>query len=77
VRLEPGDGLLLYTDGITEAESSSDEFFTGSRLSGLVEANKLETLDSMVGNIVEGLKGFTLGREQSDDITMLAVRFRP
>jgi serine phosphatase RsbU (regulator of sigma subunit) len=31
----------------------------------------------MVSNIVEGLKGFTLGREQSDDITMLAVRFRP
>jgi sigma-B regulation protein RsbU (phosphoserine phosphatase) len=77
VRLEPGDGLLLYTDGVTEAESSSDEFFTGSRLSGLVEANKLQTLDSMVSNIVEGLKGFTLGREQSDDITMLAVRFRP
>jgi sigma-B regulation protein RsbU (phosphoserine phosphatase) len=77
VRLEPGDGLLLYTDGVTEAENSGQEFFTGARLSGLVDANRLETLDSMVSNILEGLKGFTAGHEQSDDITMLAVRFRP
>jgi sigma-B regulation protein RsbU (phosphoserine phosphatase) len=77
VRLGPGDGLLLYTDGVTEAESSSDKFFTSNRLADLVDASKGEPVDKMVDNIVEGLKAFTLGREQSDDITMLAIRFKP
>ena len=72
-----GDGLVLYTDGVTEAENSSDTFFSSHRLAGLVDANTGQPVDRMVDNILEGVRVFTQGREQSDDITMLAVQFKP
>jgi sigma-B regulation protein RsbU (phosphoserine phosphatase) len=77
VRLQPGDGLLLYTDGITEAENSCGAFMGSERLSALVTQNTCESVDHLVDKIVSGLELFTLGREQSDDITMLALQFRP
>ena len=77
VRLEPGDGLLLYTDGVTEAESGTAEFFSSARLCALVELNKTKSVDGIVGAVMERLETFTLSCEQSDDITMLAIQFQP
>ena len=77
VELTPGDGLLFYTDGVTEAESAADEFFTEGRLETLVENNKTRSAAALVSEVTATLRGFTTGRDQADDITLLAVQFRP
>jgi serine phosphatase RsbU (regulator of sigma subunit) len=75
--LEPGDGLLLYTDGITEAMDQDHEIFGEERL--------LRELDGLAGKDAQGLVETVLGAvghhaqdaEQSDDITLLALRLGP
>ena len=75
--LAPGDSLLLYTDGVTEAMNSAGEFFGSSRLleicSGSSTDDSPEALLAMIG---DSMTAFTAGASQSDDITLLAVTFR-
>ena len=72
--LTQGDVLLLYTDGVTEAVNPQNEIFTDPAL--LTAANKYK--DSIPKEFLFSLKTeieqFTGGAEQSDDITMLALR---
>lgn len=70
VQLEPGDTLLCYTDGVTEARNPEGFFFGEDRLPGMLQASAQASLDL----ILESLKTFTDGAEQNDDITMLALR---
>lgn len=72
-RLEPGETVLLYTDGITEAFDLALEAFGDARL-----RDALAGIDDAPRGTVEGVIGavdaFTAGAEQSDDICVLAVR---
>jgi sigma-B regulation protein RsbU (phosphoserine phosphatase) len=77
VRLMPGDGLVFYTDGVTEAESGTGSFFTEERLAGVLECSTQLPAEVLASEIVKSLEEFTAGTEQTDDITILAVRFRP
>ena len=77
VHLKSGDGLVLYTDGVTEAESTSDEFFTEGRLQGLIETNKQCSVEQLALAVTDNIESFTEGRDQADDITLLVVKFRP
>ncbi|MFI7011963.1 PP2C family protein-serine/threonine phosphatase [Streptomyces sp. NPDC050145] len=75
-QISPGDTLFLYTDGVTEARSATGEFFGDDRL--LRELTRAavrgeELLDHMDGALSE----FVGAAEQSDDITMMAVHWRP
>ena len=74
--LEPGDLLLLYTDGVTEAMNVRNELFRESRLVGALESCPSDTVESQVQNTVDAVKRFEGEAEQADDITVLAVRFR-
>jgi sigma-B regulation protein RsbU (phosphoserine phosphatase) len=77
IRLEPREALLFYTDGVTEAESSGKQFFTEQRLESALECVKGRPAEVLASEVVSRLEVFTQGSEQSDDITVLAVRFRP
>ncbi len=77
VHLNPGDGLILYTDGVTEAENRDGDFFTGRKLKEAVEAHKGESAEIILSEIVTSLQTFTEGCEQGDDITLFAIRFQP
>ena len=74
--LEPGDLLVMYTDGVTEARDSHGEFFMEERVSELLDALPLtvrsEEVVSMLSNRV---KNFTQRMPQSDDITIMSVRY--
>ncbi len=76
VTLHPSDELFLYTDGVTEAMNHERELFSDPRL--LETANN--NLDLPLKEFIEKLKGeideFADGTEQSDDITMLALRYK-
>jgi serine phosphatase RsbU (regulator of sigma subunit)/pSer/pThr/pTyr-binding forkhead associated (FHA) protein len=70
--LEPGDSLVLYTDGITEARNPSGDFYGVERLRQLVH-NAPETAQGLGEAILEDVRRFAAGRPQSDDITLVCI----
>lgn len=74
-RLLPGDALVLYTDGITDARNRVGEDFGEERLIELVERIPDRfSADEIVTAIADELARFTDGAEQMDDITLLALK---
>lgn len=72
-RLEPGDLLLLYTDGVTEAVNIDNQLFSIERLQGLVRSD-----DSSPGQLLRSIEAHLItysgGVSFSDDVTMLAIK---
>ncbi len=75
--LAPGDGLLLYTDGITEAMSKGLEIFGEERLLTQVDGQVGKDAQELVEGVLGAVRAYTQGAEQSDDITLLALRLGP
>ncbi|HBM16335.1 MAG TPA: hypothetical protein DD381_08360 [Lentisphaeria bacterium] len=71
--INPGETLLLYTDGITEATSPSDELFEDERLSEIAAINYDSKLESLVSELIHAVDVFDNG-VQFDDITVLTIR---
>jgi sigma-B regulation protein RsbU (phosphoserine phosphatase) len=71
--LEPGQIIVLYTDGVTEASSPQDELFGLDRFSMLVCSCESLKLSQMINHIDKDLKEFQQGN-QFDDITVLALK---
>ncbi len=76
LRLQPGDCLFLYTDGIPEALNPQREQFSEQRLQHLLSEANGDSPQSLVGRVVEAVRRFTAGAAQSDDITALSVLYR-
>ena len=74
IRMEPGDLVLLYTDGITEAENPRAEPW-GPRLLEWAGRQRGRTPAEAQGNLLEALREFCGGRRQADDLTVLVVQF--
>lgn len=74
--LKPGDSLILYTDGVTEAENQRGEFFSANRLRQNLQATPQQAARSLVESILAGIAQFADGAEQSDDITLLVMRYQ-
>jgi sigma-B regulation protein RsbU (phosphoserine phosphatase) len=75
VRLKPGDMLLLYTDGVTEAENPKQELFSEDRLLASISALKSSDVREIVAGVKEAIAGHAQGQPQSDDITLLALKY--
>ncbi|MEJ2170547.1 MAG: PP2C family protein-serine/threonine phosphatase [Desulfobacterales bacterium] len=73
VRLEPGDVLLGYTDGVTEAVAPDSRFFTMKQLLSLLDAPSSAAAE-LLDRIAESLQAHIGEAEQFDDITLLAIR---
>jgi sigma-B regulation protein RsbU (phosphoserine phosphatase) len=76
VRLQRGDFLVIYTDGVTEAANARDELFEESRLQQIIEGFAGQSVDELAAAILDSLKSFTEGSAQSDDITVLVVQYK-
>lgn len=75
--LQPGDGLVLYTDGVSEAENARHEQFNLDRTArALGQSAPEETAVGIVDRLTDAIASFAGGTEQSDDITVLALRYR-
>lgn len=72
-RLEPGDLMLLYTDGVTEAMNAEHEQLGMERLCELFEANARRPVDELVERIRQEVERWST--ERLDDVTVLAVRY--
>jgi len=68
-RLEPGDSILLYTDGVSEAMNVEGELYGEERLEAMLKRSGRQ----FVTEVEADLAAFSEGAEQSDDITMLAL----
>jgi serine phosphatase RsbU (regulator of sigma subunit)/pSer/pThr/pTyr-binding forkhead associated (FHA) protein len=67
--IAPGDSLVLYTDGITEAMNGRQELYGRSRLSAKV-GNRADSVRALGQNILENVKEFVGKRAQSDDMCL-------
>jgi phosphoserine phosphatase RsbU/P len=76
VKLEKGDFLVIYTDGVSEAVNVKSEMFEEERLQHLLENFQGQTVEQLAETIREGVKTFTQGAPQSDDITVLVVQYK-
>jgi len=73
ILLLPGDTLLLYTDGVTEAINSSGAFYTVERMLGVIRGNPDLCPAEMLVRLKESVRDFMKGTDQADDITLLAL----
>ncbi|MCZ6832520.1 MAG: SpoIIE family protein phosphatase [Acidobacteria bacterium] len=73
ISLEPGESLVLYTDGLSEARDPAGEFFGNERLARLIESQAGEPVDRLCEAVAQAVGRFQ-DREQKDDITLLALR---
>jgi sigma-B regulation protein RsbU (phosphoserine phosphatase) len=75
---QPGDTLVVYTDGVTEAENAQHEQFAEERTCEVLESARDAGADmaSTVKSLQDAIAGFTKGVVQFDDITIMALRYQ-
>ncbi len=74
-KLEPGDALVMFTDGINEATDVHGEEFGMDRLTEVVRSNAGGSAETLQTSILDAVRGFSHGAEQADDMTLLVVRY--
>ncbi|WP_148640170.1 SpoIIE family protein phosphatase [Aureimonas sp. AU20] len=75
-RLAPGETLVLYTDGVTEAMNARNELYEDERLVQLLESqDPFLPAEMLVGRIMADVQAHAGDTAQSDDITLVALRF--
>lgn len=72
--LNQGDLVLLYTDGITEAQNPVGEFFGAERLSRLLATQGPHAPQEIINKIVKELKSFCEGNSFADDVSMVVLK---
>lgn len=73
-RVGPGDTILLYTDGITEAMNRQGEMFGDRRLENILSGCVESSASEITARVKDAVFAFADGAEQSDDITVLALK---
>jgi serine phosphatase RsbU (regulator of sigma subunit) len=77
IRLEEGDCLVIYSDGVTEAANPAADEFETDRLGEAVAAHRTESAHDIITAVNRAVAEFTAGAPQADDITLIAVRRVP
>jgi serine phosphatase RsbU (regulator of sigma subunit) len=72
-RLRPGDLVVIYSDGVTEAENSSSEFFGKKRLKDTIAAHAAKGAAAVHDAIHDAVEAFAAGEPQADDITVVVL----
>lgn len=73
VQIQPGDVLLLYTDGVTEAQNAADEEYGDDRLISIGQQNKGRSASEIKEAIINSIDEFVGQAPQFDDITLMVV----
>lgn len=77
VQLGFGDQVLMFSDGLTEAQDASNELFGEARLKGFLESLAGETAASVCSKVVATVQDFVGSAPQADDLTLTVLRFGP
>jgi serine phosphatase RsbU (regulator of sigma subunit)/pSer/pThr/pTyr-binding forkhead associated (FHA) protein len=73
-KLEPGDLLAIYSDGVTEATNAKDEEFGDEHFAEVLKANRQKSAADVVAAVNQALTEFAAGSPQADDITLMVAR---
>jgi serine phosphatase RsbU (regulator of sigma subunit) len=77
LQLWPGDTLILYTDGVTEAINEQQDTFSTERLVGMLDdLDEADPPYAATRRILDAVRAFSGDEPQSDDITILALQYR-
>lgn len=76
LQLEPEDTLILFSDGVTEAQDRERRLFGTPGLCAALEGRGNDSIDSLRQHILDSVDSWSRGAEQSDDVTVLIVRYR-
>ena len=74
--MAPGSMIYLYTDGLTEAENARHEQFGGQRIADIAASYK-ESPQELIKKMSGAVRQFVGETEQSDDLTMFAIKYKP
>ena len=74
-RLNPGDGLFVYTDGVPDAKDVDGKRFGEERLERTLNMNLDATPEELIGNVRRTVSDFVKDAPQFDDITMLSLKY--
>src|SRR5207247_2888793 len=75
ITLQPGDLIVAFSDGVTEALNPAGEEFTDERLIAFVAAQKTNPPQSMMNALLADVRAFCADATQSDDVTVVLVRY--
>jgi sigma-B regulation protein RsbU (phosphoserine phosphatase) len=73
--LAPGDFVIAFSDGVSEALNEAGDEFTDQRLLASIEANRRRTPQEVLDALLADVRGFCGRATQSDDVTMVVVRY--
>ena len=76
LKLEPGDTLVLFSDGVTEAMDPDEQLFGVPRLKQVLTGQMECPLEQLQKCVLESVENFARGAHQADDLTLLIVRYR-
>ena len=74
VKLESGDILTLYTDGVTEQENENEDQFSIDRLKNLILSKETDSAATLVSDVTEAVSTFAGTKEQEDDLTLVVAK---
>lgn len=72
--MKPGDLLVLYTDGITEARSADDEMFGEDKLISLIKKHHKKTAKGIAYSIIDEVQKYSSGSDFNDDKTLVVIK---
>ena len=75
IPLERGDAFVLFTDGVSEAFGPNQELFGEDRLLDHLHASTAPSASAMTVGVVDAVRTHAAGTKQSDDITVVTVRY--
>jgi sigma-B regulation protein RsbU (phosphoserine phosphatase) len=73
-QLEPGDSLLLYTDGLTESLDPKDTEYCIERLSRMVSVNHSFAPQALTAACLDDARSFRAGQPKTDDLTVMVIQ---
>ena len=74
LQLAPGDALLVYTDGFTEALNPDGEEYGIARMKTFASGCSAKAPDQLISDCLQDLRSFTIGTKPTDDLTLLAIQ---
>ena len=77
IKLEAGDSIYVYTDGVPEEQDENDQMYGLDRLKTILNGHRDDTLRGLLSAVYEDIKHFDNNDDQFDDITMLGFRYKP
>jgi sigma-B regulation protein RsbU (phosphoserine phosphatase) len=75
VKMEIGDVVVFYTDGVTEARNSAGEMFGTSRLAAAVAERRAHDAEHVVDGVLAALDRFAEGTPRDDDLTVVVMKY--